>query len=1101
MKKIVFSIALFASINMFCQEFSQELTQVIPPSPTASSLGKYGEVPVSYNIGSPSINIPLYNANGHGIQVPISLSYHASGIRVEDNASWVGMGWSLNAGGVITRSVKGAPDDSQIGLRNNTLPTDAQINDPSQTDNIGQYFGPQTSPDGIGVKDREPDLFYYNFMGASGKLYFDENNVVVTKPYNSIKVEPIFYGGEIDRWVITDQGGMQYYFGSDSSPATLGKERTSTGNEPTFTSAWYLTRVFNPKTNGNIYFEYDDNTAKTEKPKNQSLEWYYFQELFTNPQFGFLNSLQTNPSFESPSSAKTTVSGNRVLKRILCPNGTIEFTTTSNRADIEDELELSKIEIFENGTNLIKSFQFNYDFIGKLYLEGIDEYDNLTQESKPHIFEYEPKIPNGASNDQDFWGFYNAAGNSNLIPIIYSVNNPYGQYQANRLPDETAMKRGTIKKITYPTKGSTEFYFEAHRAFTPQYDDPYSPFLLNSKTDVSLTSTQGEYKEALFSIETSENQNILFDIDFTFFRDEYNTNRPAAYLHRFENGSWVEVRSWWPDYPSIADQSFNTSLELTPGDYRFILTDMPCADPLNECYVAEPEELEKIFVTYANFSYLNNSDTDLINTEITAGGLRIKNIINKDSDGSIINHKRFTYEQGKLITFPVHYTTYEQLMYNGWTYNVSLDCWIGTSIGSYEIYSISSSSLAVLGAAQGSHVVYSKVTEENVDENNENNGYVEYQYYVPASLQNPSENPYLPPFPPEKDISDITNKLHKQITFDKSGTKLQEVTSDYTFTSPEIPTYEVKGLSIKEKRRRIRTGNVCSPPFYNASQSYFYNYSFYELETSWIKMNSVTTVNYDENGQNPVTNITNYFYDSTVHLQPTRTETSASDGNTVFTQTYYPDDIVNTASLGSNDLLNPDELDAIEELKVSGQHRIAEPVQIETTINGNLTRQRTNYKNWTDTGLILPEIVQTGKGTSPLQDRTSFTSYDDKGNIQEINRIDGPPISYLWGYNKTFPIAKVENASYNDLAQALGVTVTQLKLLDEDDLSQINGLRSSLPETMVSTYTYDPLVGIRTMTDPKGYITRYSYDNFNRLKEVRDQDNNLLTDYQYHYKN
>ncbi|WP_420602829.1 hypothetical protein [Flagellimonas sp.] len=1102
--QLLFMIVLGNVVSIFSQQFDQNLTNIVPPSPTASSLGKYGEIPVSYNIGSPSISIPIYEISSEGISVPVSLSYHASGIRVEDNASWVGLGWSLSAGGVITRSVRGSADDAQNGLLNNNLPTNAQILDPNQAQNINQFFGPQASPDGTGVQDREPDLFYYNFMGASGKLYFDENNVVIPKPYASIKVEPIFSGGEIDTWTITDQNGIKYYFGENNNTISgLGKEITSTGSQPSHTSAWYLVRVFNPKTNGNIYFEYDDLTSKVEKPKNQSLEWYFHQPIFGLAEFQGLNTLPPNPDFQSPSSTKTTVYGNRVLRRILFSNGKVEFTTTANRTDIEDEVELDKIEIF-NSTNLLKSFQFNYDFIGKLYLNGVDEYDKATQEYKPYTFQYESKIPTGAVYDQDFWGFYNASGNNNLIPAIYSVNNPYGQYQANRLPNESAMKRGVLKQITYPTKGSTEFVYEAHRAFTPQVGDMYGPFLLNNGNNVNLSSVQGEYKEALFSIETE--QNILFEIDFTYFREEYNINRPAAYLHKLESGQWNEVRPRWaPNYPAVADESFDTSILLSPGEYRFSLTDMPCSAP--PCNVAQPDELEKIFVTYAKFSYLGGTTADLSNTEIMAGGLRINKIINKDSNGALIDQKKYTYQDGKLITFPVHYSTYDQLIVDSGAFNVPMGCWEGSTMGSpYKVHNISSNSLAVLGSAQGSHVVYSKVIEELVDGNDESNGLSEYHYYFPDI--NPIDNTTSePPFAPQDDISDITNKLDLHIIRNKNGNIVKAVDYSYSFDNQEIPRYPVNGLAIHNKRKMPLIPPESCTVLAQEAQSFLYDYAFYDVETYWVKLDSVKTIDYDDNGQNPISSTTQYYYENVDHLQPTRIETINSKGETSVTKTYYPQDVTAVSSLGSPNL-SPDEFDAIELLKEptgaapSREHRIAEPIQTETTINGNTTVQRTNYKTF-PVGLTLSKSVATSKGGLAMEERLNYHRYDAHGNPLEASRANGTIISYIWGHNGQYPIAKIENASYADIAAELGITETILEGYDHSNLAQINGLRTNpnLTQAMITTYTYDLLVGVTSTTDPRGYTTTYIYDSFNRLKEIRDGDSNLVSDYLYNYKN
>jgi hypothetical protein len=47
---------------------------VIPPSPNAAALGKYGEIPVSYYTGVPNISIPIYEIKTRDLSLPISLS-------------------------------------------------------------------------------------------------------------------------------------------------------------------------------------------------------------------------------------------------------------------------------------------------------------------------------------------------------------------------------------------------------------------------------------------------------------------------------------------------------------------------------------------------------------------------------------------------------------------------------------------------------------------------------------------------------------------------------------------------------------------------------------------------------------------------------------------------------------------------------------------------------------------------------------------------------------------------------------------------------------------------------------------------------------------
>src|SRR5687767_12654498 len=100
-KKVITSFVLFliVALSTEAQNGNYQLRSVVTPSPTTASLGKYGEIPVSLYTGIPSISIPLYEIKDGPLSLPISLSYHAGGIRVEEIASSVGLGWTLNAGG------------------------------------------------------------------------------------------------------------------------------------------------------------------------------------------------------------------------------------------------------------------------------------------------------------------------------------------------------------------------------------------------------------------------------------------------------------------------------------------------------------------------------------------------------------------------------------------------------------------------------------------------------------------------------------------------------------------------------------------------------------------------------------------------------------------------------------------------------------------------------------------------------------------------------------------------------------------------------------------------------------------------------------------
>ena len=115
----ILSILLLSPITTFAEIddnlMNQVLKTIIAPSPQAAGIMRYGEYPVSPGTGIPQINIPLYTISCDGIELPISISYHASGIKVDDVASSVGLGWSLSGLGMISRTICSSPDYQNNG--------------------------------------------------------------------------------------------------------------------------------------------------------------------------------------------------------------------------------------------------------------------------------------------------------------------------------------------------------------------------------------------------------------------------------------------------------------------------------------------------------------------------------------------------------------------------------------------------------------------------------------------------------------------------------------------------------------------------------------------------------------------------------------------------------------------------------------------------------------------------------------------------------------------------------------------------------------------------------------------------------------------------
>lgn len=135
MKKAILIIVSHLLL-VFAQAFAQipELTHssVIPPSPVASELPKYITYPVDLCNGLVKTSIPLYEIVDGDIRIPITLNYHASGLKPNMRSShWLGDGWSLSTGPSLSRTINGVADEKNYvpHIALNESPTFEQLND------------------------------------------------------------------------------------------------------------------------------------------------------------------------------------------------------------------------------------------------------------------------------------------------------------------------------------------------------------------------------------------------------------------------------------------------------------------------------------------------------------------------------------------------------------------------------------------------------------------------------------------------------------------------------------------------------------------------------------------------------------------------------------------------------------------------------------------------------------------------------------------------------------------------------------------------------------------------------------------------------------
>jgi YD repeat-containing protein len=476
LKKFLFLFLLFSWYRMdVSAQLAGKISNVpvtIPPSPVAAALGKYGDWPVNNYTGVPQISLPLFNVGTSSIKVDISLSYHAGGVPVEDVGSWVGLGWSLNAGGVITRTVKGFPDELPNGFANitnirykgNSMPASYDVT--NNSDDALAFSGIAN-----GNYDSEPDVFSFNLGGKSGRLYLNASNQFTTPTYNEVKVSrnPItsYSPSGTNYWELIDETGTAYIFGKQEGTETSYVNDGNDGMYSYFplggvTSAWFLNQIISPDKVDTVNFNY---VFKSESYMMSRL--WSLRVPQTND--GTLALLDLGFGYSEGQPRQYFMSGTSQLSSVEWKTGRLVFESNGNRADMLNGKQLNKLKLYDRNNMLVKSYVFNYGYTNnRLFLNNLTEQNMADGLSGQYTFNYYPGIPGRNSLGQDYWGFYNGAnGNENLIPYDNVLDNFQGQLggiianpNANREPAAASMIAGTISSIIYPTGGYTEFEFE-----------------------------------------------------------------------------------------------------------------------------------------------------------------------------------------------------------------------------------------------------------------------------------------------------------------------------------------------------------------------------------------------------------------------------------------------------------------------------------------------------------------------------------------------------------------------------------------------------------------------------------------------------------------
>jgi hypothetical protein len=475
MHKIKLVIFLLWTANCFAQgggnALQVKMPTIVPPGPEAASIIKAGNLSVNMQNGAATASIPFAELKCGSLSLPVSFSYATNGTKVDEIPSRVGLNWSINAGGVITRTTMDDPDDQSTNL---TEPANIL----AQTPEVLTYLKAVTNENG--AFDAQPDEYRYNINGLSGKFII-KNNIAIQIPKTKVKITTIsgMYG--FDKFVITGTDGTKYYFGG-SDATEISKTYNLAGQMPTkprIKTSWFIERIVS-LSGDEIYFSYSNIPIKTEpgismtatKPDLTNYDICAGENWPDNS----VNASSTLQRVDYDSPLLLSISSNK--------GNSINFSY-ENRPDFSDDKRLLTVSYVDNG-NMISTYNLEYDYYTNYQSVGANQYNNtylnhryflkkinsISPSDPPLTYEFEyndpEQLPHRLSYAQDYYGFFNGQGNQSLFPT--GVMPSYTSWMGILLPGNRNSfpeyaKKGTLKKIIYPTGGTEEFEYEGLSGF------------------------------------------------------------------------------------------------------------------------------------------------------------------------------------------------------------------------------------------------------------------------------------------------------------------------------------------------------------------------------------------------------------------------------------------------------------------------------------------------------------------------------------------------------------------------------------------------------------------------------------------------------------